>query len=358
MTPKSCFVICPLGRPVGQVRARSDGLLNFIIRPVLEPLGYRIDRADLALDHPTIPDTISAHIFGDDLVIADLTDSNANVFYELGKRHALNRACVHFSTSVKSLPFDVRHYRVIEYNLEELPLVESACRNLDVAVKSINWNPIPQFPLSADDVIRMSGRTVVVRAASGRDDPYLLSQNILLSSCKLMVLMQRSSSLILGPEQGWGAEEEFYRSIMDRLKEGVELCHVVSLDGIIRHLRRPQSRFPALDSALGNLVDEQGCVAIQGKSKIMYIKQIEDKQYNDVKTDRQARALIVERIDGMHEGNFVIDIGGTQRSFQLRGPEVGLFMSSAVEFYRNECTYLIWNQLNDAVGPYRGQIKK
>jgi hypothetical protein len=59
----------------------------------------------------------------------------------------------------------------------------------------------------------------------------------------------------------------------------------------------------------------------------------------------------------MHEGNFVIDIGGTQRSFQLRGPEVGIFMSHAVEFYRNQCTYLTWDQLNAAIAPYRSQVK-
>src|SRR5204863_8276921 len=97
MASRTCFVICPLGDPASSSRASSDGLLKHIIRPVLEYLDYSVDRADWALDHPEIPTTISKRVLQADLVIADLTDLNSNVLYELGKRHALNRACILFT---------------------------------------------------------------------------------------------------------------------------------------------------------------------------------------------------------------------------------------------------------------------
>ena len=115
---KTCFVICPLDAPSSPTRNRSDQLLKYILEPELKSLGYAVSRADIAFDEPSIPATVSRHVLKDDLVIADLTDSNANVFYELGKRHALNAPCVQFATSLKNLPFDVRHYRTIEYKLE------------------------------------------------------------------------------------------------------------------------------------------------------------------------------------------------------------------------------------------------
>jgi len=330
-------------------------LFSLVIRPVLEPLGYSFQRADVALDHPTIPGTITQHIYQDDLVVADLTDSNANVFYELGKRHALNRPCVHLTSSLATLPFDMRHYRVLEYDLQDAERLETVRRELRLAVTSNEQKPpSPEFLLAPDDVIRLSGQTVVVRTASGRDAPYLVSKSIADADCKHMFLMQRSSSLILGPEQGWGAESEFYRTVLKRVKDGVILRHVVSLEGIVHHLQRPQSVFPGVENALENLSDVGGFVAIESKSGPMYIKKIkEQNERDDIKSDRQARIFLAEHLDGTTEGNFVFDVGGTQCSFQLRGSEVQHFIQRALDFYHEKCEYLRWSELTEALAPYR-----
>lgn len=352
MIRKSAFVICPLGLPGSVTRQRSDLLLELVIRPVLIPLHYDVARADLAADRPTIPDTISQHIFEDDLVVADLTDANPNVFYELGKRHAINAACVHLTTDVRTLPFDLRHYRALEYDLSIPSKIDDLRRELRVAITYVeDCPPTPPFAFTPEDVIRLSGHTVVVNTASGRDDPYSVSTRIAEGDCRIMLLMQRSSSLLLGPEQGWGEEERFYRTVMRRIGEGVELLHMVSLDGIVRHLKRPDSTFPGIQEALGRLVDERGIVALAGK-RPMYVKTLRDTISGDIKPDRQARVFLVEHSDGMTEGNFVIDIGSTQCSFHLRGPEVQRFMRRALEFYHNQCDYLRWSELNAALAPY------
>ena len=171
-----------------------------------------------------------------------------------------------------------------------------------------------------------------------------------------MILMQRSSSLILGPEQGWGAEETFYQTILDPVSEGVEFVHIVSLGGIERHLRRPQSTFPALSVALSRLTNADGLVAIRGKSRLMYIKTFsEDDQQRDIKPDRQARVFLVQHHNGVSEGNFVFDIGSVQCSFQLRGSKVELFMRQAIRFYQDQCEYLKWSELERLVTPFLSQ---
>lgn len=53
------------------------------------------------------------------LVVCDLTDSNPNVFYELGVAHAFGRHTVIIGQNVKDIPFDISHLRYIPYENTE-----------------------------------------------------------------------------------------------------------------------------------------------------------------------------------------------------------------------------------------------
>ena len=64
-----------------------------------------------------------------DLIIADLTDANANVFYELGIAHTLGRPVILVTQSVKDLPFDLKSYRALEYDAI-FPCIEEAKKRL------------------------------------------------------------------------------------------------------------------------------------------------------------------------------------------------------------------------------------
>ena len=56
-------------------------------------------------------------IYQADIVIADLTGLNPNVFYELGLAHAMNKKVIIISQDLDELPFDIKSYRAIEYSL-------------------------------------------------------------------------------------------------------------------------------------------------------------------------------------------------------------------------------------------------
>ena len=51
-----------------------------------------------------------------DYIIADITEPNANVYYELGIAHTLNRNVIMISQKISDLPFDINNYKVLEYS--------------------------------------------------------------------------------------------------------------------------------------------------------------------------------------------------------------------------------------------------
>ena len=50
-----------------------------------------------------------------DIIVADLTNLNPNVMYELGVAHTMNKRTVHIIQDIGQLPFDMSSYRVIPY---------------------------------------------------------------------------------------------------------------------------------------------------------------------------------------------------------------------------------------------------
>jgi len=207
------------------------------------------------------------------------------------------------------------------------------------------------FPLTPDDVIRLAGSTVLVQRIVGRRDHYYLAQHLAKKQSTRMFLMQRSSSLILGPEQGWGAEEVFYKTLITHIEKGTEFLHVASLDGISRHLDRPGSTFPNIKSSLDFLANDKGLVAVKSQKILYQIKKVTEEKIPDMKPDRQARILVVDLKDGTTEGVVVFDLGATQCCLHLRGPEMRNFMNDCVDFYFS-CDPLKWNELRHVVGKY------
>ena len=53
------------------------------------------------------------------VLLADLTGKNPNVFYELGLAHALKKPVVLVSSNEEDVPFDLKHIRVIFYDMTD-----------------------------------------------------------------------------------------------------------------------------------------------------------------------------------------------------------------------------------------------
>jgi hypothetical protein len=93
----------------------ADLLAPAIRAAELEPL-----RADQDLVGGTIHKPMFERLILADYAVADLTTANANVFYELGVRHAARPySTVLVSADVKGVPFDLAPDRVLAYALDE-----------------------------------------------------------------------------------------------------------------------------------------------------------------------------------------------------------------------------------------------
>jgi hypothetical protein len=116
---KKCFVIMPFGKRDTEEHRRNKKIYNLMIRPVVEACGYKSIRSD-ELHHPgNITKDIIELLHKADLVVADLSGRNANVFYELGVRHTLFRSgTIPIICENEEPPFDLFNYRVIFYSSE------------------------------------------------------------------------------------------------------------------------------------------------------------------------------------------------------------------------------------------------
>jgi nucleoside 2-deoxyribosyltransferase len=86
------------------------------IVPTLTGLKWICKRADEILKPSEIIMLIWQEILRADLIIADLTGRNPNVFYELGYAHALHKNTILITQSINDVPFDLRHRQMIQYS--------------------------------------------------------------------------------------------------------------------------------------------------------------------------------------------------------------------------------------------------
>lgn len=111
---KTCFVIGPIGQPDSPTRIWADSLLKYIIIPVVSDCGYAEPlRADQISQPGLITMQIIKHLINDDLVIADLTEQNANVYYELAVRHVSRKPFIQLMRHGEEIPFDTKDVRTI-----------------------------------------------------------------------------------------------------------------------------------------------------------------------------------------------------------------------------------------------------
>lgn len=130
----TCFVMMPFAPPLG-------GYYAAVFEPAIVKAGLTPIRADDELfGTGKIIDQIWRGINGSKVLVAELTNRNPNVFYELGLAHALNKPVVLVSSNETDVPFDLRHIRVIYYDVKDpfwgTKLIEKIAENIISAVKN------------------------------------------------------------------------------------------------------------------------------------------------------------------------------------------------------------------------------
>jgi hypothetical protein len=138
---KNCFVIMPIGEESSDTRRRSDQVLKHIIKPAAESCGYSAIRAD-EIDKPgLITSQVIQRVIDDPLVIADLSETNPNVFYELAIRHAIRKPLVQIIEKGERIPFDVAGTRTVHVDHKDLDSVSSAKEEIVKQIKQLEADP-------------------------------------------------------------------------------------------------------------------------------------------------------------------------------------------------------------------------
>jgi hypothetical protein len=128
---RSCFVVSPFGVS-DEERSRYQHLLDNLIKPAVDSanLGLLVVRGDEIPGPGSFVRDVLGYLAHAYVVIADLSAPNANVFYELGVRHALTPRTILMADRMEAIPSDLREYRAVVYGSSspeqvKLRLVES-----------------------------------------------------------------------------------------------------------------------------------------------------------------------------------------------------------------------------------------
>lgn len=107
----------------------SERIWSRVLRPTIETLGLRAQRADDLFGHDVMED-IWGGILSARVVVADITARNANVFYELGIAHTLGKDVVLLTQDTADIPFDLNRFRHVIYadNLDGYDVLKGGLR--------------------------------------------------------------------------------------------------------------------------------------------------------------------------------------------------------------------------------------
>ena len=94
-----------------------DSIYDRVIKSGLELAGLSVKCADDIQNQRNILRDVFDGIVNSDLIVADLTNLNPNVFYELAVAHAFRKPVILITQNMDEVPFDLKPYRLIEYDV-------------------------------------------------------------------------------------------------------------------------------------------------------------------------------------------------------------------------------------------------
>jgi hypothetical protein len=149
------FVIRPFGKKKDSAGKEFDfeAVQATLIDPAIKEAGLAGSTTGEIIDAGNIREDMFSLILEADLVICDVTLLNANVFYELGIRHALRRKgtlLIKQSGSADSPPFDVLTDRYLSYSLDDPAAKTKLVQSIGATLQSDRRADSPIFTMLPD----------------------------------------------------------------------------------------------------------------------------------------------------------------------------------------------------------------
>jgi hypothetical protein len=135
----TCFVMMPFGH-------WYDVYYKEVYIPAIKEAGFEPVRADELFSSGSVVEQIWEQIDKAKVLLADLTGKNANVFYELGLAHASGKPVIFTSGVLDDVPFDLRHLRVIIYEILDPSWGPKLKTLITAYLKSAKQDPLRSIP--------------------------------------------------------------------------------------------------------------------------------------------------------------------------------------------------------------------
>ena len=173
-----CFMVMPFGRKATQAEPGKgpaeidfNALWDKAYFPLLKELGYQPVRADQETGS-LIVNQMLERLYFSDLVLADMTIPNGNVYYEIGLRHAAKRdGCVLLAADWSKQLFDVAQMRMLRYPLAKGDIDDEVAKGIQDALRagidamkrgtSPFYEALPGYPGAVDEKTRAGIRDQV-----------------------------------------------------------------------------------------------------------------------------------------------------------------------------------------------------
>ena len=141
--PKSkgtCFVMMPFEEPFFEY-------YDDVYSPAIEAAGFTATKADEEFRCIGIVEGMWQMIQDAEVLLADMTEQNTNVFYELGLAHAIRKPVVLLAKTLDDVPFDLRHNRVILYDTVRTRWVSKLKKDITAAIEATAADPREAVPM-------------------------------------------------------------------------------------------------------------------------------------------------------------------------------------------------------------------
>lgn len=210
-----CFVVSPIGEIGTETFKRAKNVLDYVIRPAAAAAGLNAVRADDLSQPGSITTQIIQQLLNAKAVVADLTDLNPNVFYELAIRDSFGKAVVLIAEDGTKLPFDLIQQRTIFFDSSDLGSAIPARDKIEAALKDALDEPGASSPVKAavdlnalrsgnpeerqvaelaEQVARMGRELASMRASATRQ--FLTSRDVFVGGAAIPLTEAPTSSLV------------------------------------------------------------------------------------------------------------------------------------------------------------------
>lgn len=188
------FVIMPIS---GTKHATSKEWQSFyleVIKPAVETAGFICKRSDTDIKRGNIVGNIIKFLADSYVVIADITDYNPNVMYELGVRHALAGRTIMIAREGTRIPFDIKSYWYKEYDPADKESLRELTLFIKEALENIRKNPYAKDNPVADFI---STRRTKIKISREEKEHYEIATELVKSAQHRVYVIERTPVLLV-----------------------------------------------------------------------------------------------------------------------------------------------------------------